>query len=404
VGEDLLHKCNPGAVLITLLSLACGHAVAGEFSTRGFVALEARWFPDSPQFPGQESGIQTSLQLAPELAFVSSDAHHRVRFDPYLRLDAWDSQRTHFDLREFSWRWSGEKLETVVGMSKVFWGVAESRHLVDIINQTDLVDNFDHEQKLGQPMVSVATQQDWGRLTLFVLPFFRERTFAGEAGRLRTPLPVDTDKPQYESSAGENHTDFALRYAHYVGDWDIGLSLFSGTGREPRFVPDLAGTHLLPYYDQINQFGAYIQYTTGAWLWKFEGLLREGQGDTFGALVAGFEYTWYQLRGSAADLGWLLEYNYDGRDITAPPVLLDDDIFTGLRLTLNNMQDSTLLAGFVHDLDIGSTFLSLEAQHRIGQNWLVEVESFWFVDADNRDFARFLDQDSYITVRLSRYF
>ena len=27
--------------------------------------------------------------------------------------------------------------------------------------------------------------------------------------------------------------DFALRYSHYIGDWDIGAHWFHGTGREP---------------------------------------------------------------------------------------------------------------------------------------------------------------------------
>ena len=43
----------------------------------------------------------------------------------------------------------------LVGAAKVFWGTAESRHLVDIINQTDAVEDIDEEDKLGQPMVKV---------------------------------------------------------------------------------------------------------------------------------------------------------------------------------------------------------------------------------------------------------
>ncbi|MDD7885073.1 hypothetical protein [Flavivirga sp. 57AJ16] len=36
--------------------------------------------------------------------------------------------------------------------------MTESNHLVDIINQTDAVETFDGEEKLGQPMV----QLSWG--------------------------------------------------------------------------------------------------------------------------------------------------------------------------------------------------------------------------------------------------
>ena len=77
-------------------------------------------------------------------------------------------------------------------------------------------------------------------------------------------VPVDIDNPVYESSAEQNHTDFALRCAHYLGNWDIGLCVFTGTSREPRFTLNSTGTNLLPVYEQINQFGTDIQYTAGA--------------------------------------------------------------------------------------------------------------------------------------------
>jgi len=54
-----------------------------------------------------------------------------------------------------------------------FWGVTEFQHLVDIINQTDLVENIDTEDKLGQPMINLALINDWGTVDLFIMPYFR---------------------------------------------------------------------------------------------------------------------------------------------------------------------------------------------------------------------------------------
>jgi len=48
----------------------------------------------------------------------------------------------------------------LVGINSVFWRVVESNHLVDILNQTDLIEDIDGEEKLGQPMISLSTQQD----------------------------------------------------------------------------------------------------------------------------------------------------------------------------------------------------------------------------------------------------
>ena len=88
-----------------------------------------------------------------------------------------------------------DESELRVGLRKVFWGVTESQHLVDIINQTDLVESLDGEEKLGQPMINYALINDWGTLDLYLLPYFRERTFSGINGRLRSSLYVDTTNP-----------------------------------------------------------------------------------------------------------------------------------------------------------------------------------------------------------------
>ena len=89
-------------------------------------------------------------------------------------------------------------------------------------------------------------------------------------------------------------------------------------------------------YRTITQLGLDLQYTREAWLWKLEAIGRAGEGETFGAAVGGVEYTRYQVFGSAADVGFLSEYLYDGRDVTAPPTAFDNHGFVGTRLALND--------------------------------------------------------------------
>ena len=164
---------------------------------------------------------------------------------------------------------------------------------------------------------------------------------------------------------------------------------------------------MVAQYDQINQVGADIQFTYGAWLWKFEGIARSQNGSRFGALVGGFEYTLYQIAGSVADLGLLLEYTHDGRDsdaTDAPPVVLDDDVFLATRLAMNDTQDSELLAGVVIDRNDESAILSIEAKRRLDNRWTIELESRWFLNAREAENLSALRKDSYVTIRLARYY
>ena len=136
---------------------------------------------------------------------------------------------------------------------RVFWGVVESRSLVDIVNQTDLVEQPDEKTKMGQPMVHLTWSGDWGALELFGLTWHRPRTLPGRHGRLRAGLVVDHDLTTYESTSQEWHLDFAGRYGGSFGPLDVGLSVFDGTSREPTLLPSLVGSELVlaPHYEQI---------------------------------------------------------------------------------------------------------------------------------------------------------
>ncbi len=147
-----------------------------------------------------------------------------------------------------------------------------------------------------------------------------------------------------------------------------------------------------------------VQYTREAWLWKLEALVREGQGDTFGAVVAGFEYTRYQIGGSDGDLGLLVEYLHDARDASAPVTVFDNDVFVGARWARNDIQDTSVLGGAIIDMNDGSTLLSVEAERRLGDSWKLEAELRWLVDVDERNTLSALRQDSHLRLSLARYF
>jgi hypothetical protein len=374
------------------------------WTVNGDTGIESRYFFSDPRWPGQSGDTASSWSTNLEFRWRNLDGDQRASIQPFLRLDSIDSERNQFDLREAYWALEGDNWELLLGLDKVFWGVAESRHLVDIVNQTALVEDIDQEQKLGQPMIRTLYMSDWGQFELFVMPWFRERTFPGLDGRLRPPLPVDQDGAVYESSAKQHHTDVALRWSHYFGDVDIGVSVFHGTSREPKLIPASDGASLLPFYHQISQLGVDMQYTRNAWLWKLETIVRDGLDDSFFASVAGFEYTFFGVRDSAIDVGLLFEYLYDGRDASESATAFDDDLFFGARLGFNDTQDTSILAGVVIDRRDSDWFFSLEAERRLGTNYSIEARLRFFHGESPNGQLLPLDRDDYLQISLARYF
>ena len=396
--------------------LAAMPARAGEWEFDAELAGEVRYFPYDPMFPLQLNDWQPSFAFTPELRWETEDRKHQLVIIPFVRLDAKDDERTHFDLREGYYRFNSDNnWSLTVGAAKVFWGRTESRHLVDIINQTDAVEDIDEEDKLGQPMLNLTVLNDWGALDFFVMSGFRDRTFPGVEGRLRFGQVVDTDNAIFERDARRGAVDYAARYSHYIGNWDFGVSVFHGTSREPRFAITPGSVNLLPVYDKITQGSIDLQYTKDAWLWKMEAIVREGHGDTFFASVAGFEYSIYQVFGTSADLGLLAEYQYDGRDegfvaesfgmaLAAPVAAGNNDVFAGARLGFNDAQDASALVGLSVDADDQTMGMFIEAERRIGQNWTAELETRLFFNVDPANVANFFRDDDFMTLRVTRYF
>ncbi|MEO0443541.1 MAG: hypothetical protein AAFZ92_07345 [Pseudomonadota bacterium] len=390
----------------SLLCLGLGLSLpAMAVDISGNTGFEINIYEDEGQFESQDYRSNLSFAAQPEFYWEWHNGDNSLIFTPFFRLDEQDEERTHGDIRELAWTYVNNQWEIHTGIRKVFWGVTEFVHLVDVINQTDNVESADGEEKLGQAMVQLSRATNWGIFDGFILLGFRERTFAGEDGRLRPQLLVDTDQASYESGDEDKHIDFALRWSHSVDIFDVGVSIFEGTDREPILQVGLSNGEvvLTPFYQQVTQIGIDLQATIDNWLWKLELIHKDSDQDTFAASQAGFEYTFYGVAGSTTDIGALLEYGWDERGEDASS-LSQNDIYLGTRITLNDANDSTLLMGFSYDVDYYSRSFIVEASKRLNDRWTIALEGL-FVDASNsQDPSASLDQDDRIQLTFERFF
>lgn len=371
----------------------------------GNVALEVLLFTEDAQFEKQfDDNLTASFQ--PKWSGEWNDGDDSWSTELFLRADGKDDERNHADIRELMWLHLDGDNEWRVGINTMFWGVTESQHLVDVVNQIDQVEGIDGEDKLGQPMIHLKRYEDWGVVDLLVLPGFRERTFQGIEGRPRLSLVVDGDATTYQSSDEDSHIDYAFRYSHTIDNLDFGITWFKGTNREPEFNAALDSNGqpiLIPHYAQMSQLGLDAQLIDEDWTWKLEVIHRETDDIDFEALTGGFEYTFYGVYESDIDLGTLVEYSHDNRPEGQRGVF-DRDIFVGARLAFNNVQSTELLAGFVVDTDKQSRSFRLEGNRRIGDSWKATIEAQVFSNIDDQDPLIAFEDDDYLLFEMARYF
>jgi len=395
-------------ILAVLATWMVGLAAAGAGEISGYVSVEGRGFLHDALYDGQDRD-NGSIAAQPEY-YHEWENGSSFTFVPFARIDSADSERTHFDVRELNYLYREGIWFFRLGFGKVFWGATEFVHLVDIINQTDFVEHIDGEDKLGQPMLQFGISPSWGNVEVFILPYFRERTFPGEDGRLRTSRVVDTDDAIFESSSEESAKDLVMRYSNTIGSADFGVYFFRGTSREPLLAtPDLIDpndtdeTRLIPFYEQINQIGADVQYATGNWLWKWEGYFRNGYFQDYFATVGGFEYTFFDVAGSGHDISVLSEYSWNDRD-DGGMTIFQNDLFGGLRWAPNDEAGTQLLVGFSQDMEQHENALTIEASRRFGAHWRLIVEAWCFLNAEPSGVLHELRDDDFARLELAYYF
>ena len=216
---NLRAKISLNLIVLAFLYPAVSSAqpFAGwDIGHQGVIETMGRVFIDSHAHAGQ-SNRDLSVTMQTTL-YGDGPNDNGFAITPHIRLDKSDSLGTRIDLREayyYKFGVVGEiDWELRMGIDQVFWGAAESTNPVNVINQTDLINDPDGESKLGQPMVRGTLSGDWGAFDLFVLPYHRPRTYPGIGGRFRLDPPVmrTSEAILYEHSSGRRHVDLAARY------------------------------------------------------------------------------------------------------------------------------------------------------------------------------------------------
>ena len=369
----------------------------------GNVRGDYRFYPKEALYPGQKEEYFSAV-FNPEAYIEWDDGKQLIQFKGFGRLNQYDNEQTHWDVRELYYQYVFKKWEVSLGAKQIYWGFTESNHLANVINQDDVLEGSDIENKLGQPMLHLSFSPKWGVIDVMAMPYFRTMKFPGVNGRGRPPFEIGT-QANYESNFEEYNPDLAIRWSHSIKSVDLGVSHFYGTSRIPLIVAETTSLQLPPtlsiYHELINQTGLEFQLTTGAMLWKLEAINRFSKRKTIKAFTAGGEYTFSNV--FKTDVGILVEYTYDDRGDESINGL-NDDFFLGMRIAFNDKQSSDFLGGVNIDREKGTIMYFAEANRRLGDSWKVSVKALGFEEVSETDFLYLIRNDGYLEFSLAKYF
>lgn len=372
-------------------------------SWSGSASLDYQYFLDPGSLAGQKRDYFAEI-LEFKYSDLGNNGHKSFSFIPFLRVDQYNTNRTHADIRELVWIWSLDNFEVMAGIERIYWGVAESQHLVDIINQSDYLENASGLEKLGQPIINLAWVQNWGILDFYLLPYFRERVFPNGSSRFQLAFPVGA--AVYASPDKEWNKDWAVRWSNHIEDIDIGLSYFSGTNRNPSLIlgQDSKGnTIFVPYYKMLSQLGLDFQLTIDSWLWKLELVARDTRDQSYYAFTAGFERNFYSVFSTRSDIALMLEYLYDNREWSAETPF-EKDVFVGVRWVLNDVNNTSLLLGAICDAQTSARVFNFQASQLVSNGWSVTASGGAYIAIPINDLLYGYRNDNFLGLKLSRFF
>jgi hypothetical protein len=379
-----------------------------EWEINNEVGFDIREFHKEEAHSGQKNTY--SNYLSSEIYLEISEQINFIA-EPYYRYDHNDKERSLFNFKENYLIYLQGNSEVKLGIAEIFWGVTESKNLVDIINVYDGTDG-DQKAKLGQSMLSYSTYSErLGIFDFYYLPFFSKKPQIGESGRLRLSKPIENYNFVYSGGAGDKVPSWAVKWEKNIGMSDFSIQAFRGNSRENSTIPLIEGTTLKYFagYERISQIGTYIQTISGSYIFKVEAIRRHGQKnasnirENYYSVTLGTEYLINRLFEKVWDLSLFIEYSNDNRSNDSTDIM-QNDIFMAGQFLFNDVSGTELLIGSTFDMDGGGNTSNVELSSRITEDIRVTGTYQLYWSTNNKDPLYDFRRDNYFGVKAIKYF
>ncbi|WP_345985799.1 hypothetical protein WCX49_01410 [Sulfurimonas sp. HSL-1656] len=414
-----------------LLPLLMTLPLLADIDIRGNVSLQGDAFLNHQ--PGKHENAATLMgSFEAEYTYEDFRAVTRINAQQdYYDLQAKEEQtgRSFLRVDEFYGTLDLGDNQLMAGRSLRFWGALEVRNIVDGFNPVDLRNGLFEEDKIGVWNAALTHYTDTGSLSLIV-KFAEEEQKMAKAPyafyffppevRYDAALQTsesDTLPTYYLRLGGSTETEYPLDYAVILQrGYDSQRYFLAG---DPVITPiDLITyTYTVPLAEhayRVNKAMTYDTLVVGDTLFKLEALFADVIDDDrisdYYHVAAGMEHTVVQVYGEA-DLGLLAEYyryettekgKYTDLDLFE---VFQNDLFLGLRISLNDVNSASLVGGVVADLEYDEQSYYAEYETRLFDSFKLNVD-YRYIEPSKNTMTAFhmLGRFQSITAKFGYYF
>ena len=266
--------------------------------------------------------------------------------------DSSENERDHFHITELYYSKSFDTFDLDIGKKVIFLGSLEAYNIVNIFNRQNYQKDSLSTYKKGAFMVNVNYFfEDDSILNLYVKSFEEDIEFSSSESPYYPFGSSSYDESVKFANSSEKPSILGVYSMTYDEDIiaDTSFGLFYGYDENILFSSD-NGT-INPYLFQSMKLFTYDTFVIDSTLYKVEASYTKVQSDgdfevdDFYQLGTGVEYTIEQIYQNH-NLGFIAEYYKSNKD----DLSYENDVFLGLRYSLNDQDSSEFLGGTIKDV------------------------------------------------------
>ncbi len=406
----LLFQLSIVAFSMTQHSIA--HADSEPY-TKGYVGAVGHYYPENGLGVQNDGDVALVAEIETKIMLFENA---NVLIKPYLRYDPVNDNRNSAQIKEFDFEYRNNNNYLNIGQRILGWSTTEAVNVLpiviaDIINQRDYDADADGQQKLGRPAVTVSHLNENILLQLHYFPYFTASAYGDiESRESFASGQFDiNENPIYAGENAEREKSAALRIELQSQNSNLSGFIYQGYANTNKFVFSDA-TLLTPAYDLQRIYGFTSQSTTDNWIFKSELTYHEtlesagpaNNKDNFLTGILGAEYT-VVLYESDADVALFSEYIYDQRGKKPYASPFANDLFGGIRWSLNNQQSTVVTVGIVKDLDDSTYIVHINYTRRLFDNMSLDLTLRHYAP-DEENILSALENDSLIKLGIKYHF
>ena len=295
-----------------------------------------------------------------------------------------DNDRSFIRVNEFYTSYEFDESKILFGKSILFWGALEVKNIVDNFNIQDKRTNPSDIDKIGAYNIQYSYYFDNSELSLIAKLYEQKSTLANSSYQYSF---LSKDENLDDTLESEKSLYRPSLYLTYSGSLDEDITLDYTVIFQNGYDSQRYFTKKVKQYTEhaylVNKFSTYNTLVQGSALIKLEFLytdvIDEKSISNYFHSALGIEYTLDQFD-EGSELGLLAEYYYYksqneniSNDLTLGEVF-QNDLFLGLRYSLNDYGDSTVLGGVILDREYDEENYYVEFETRLKDTIKIKLD------------------------------